>query len=462
MAGIALILLVADDEEGAEVYSAARDTEQAGRVFNVAKRMVELSPMLSKRLRIYSAYKTIVDPERDSVYKVLPSDALGNLGENPHGILFDEIIAQPNRALWDALKTGFGTRPQPLMVAATTAGNDPASFAKAEHDYCVRIREKPELDPVRFVYIRGTPADADPFDEANWKNANPAMSGPAEQRFLSVRTLRDEAKEARENPMAENAFRQFRLNQWVQQSTRYMPPHVWNAAAGASVDLRSLAGRRAWAGLDLSTSVDITALALDMPAPIEGEQRGRLDPENHDVAWRFWLPEEGLSDLAKRTGGRAEQWVKEGWLELTEGDVIDYAAIRETIKRIAAPPPHGFGIQIEELAYDRWGATQLAIELQEDGLTVFPFGQTYKDLSPPLKLWDKLVRSGGYHHGANPVMDWMVDNLLVRRDVAGNIRPDKERSAEKIDGVVGAIMALDRAALGARKKKKRRTTMTAV
>lgn len=455
MAGIALYLLLADGEEGAEVYSAAKDTDQAARVFGVAKRMVELQPALKRRLKIYETNRRILDPRTGSYYKVLPADALGNLGENPHGILFDEIIAQPNRELWDALKTGFGVRSQPLLVAATNAGNDPTSFAAAEHRYCERVLESPEIDPARFVFMRNLPKDLDAFDERNWPRCNPAMTGPREERFLNVQVLRDEAREARENPAAENAFRQFRLSQWVQQTSRYMPLHVWDRSAGM-VDESSLAGRRAWGGLDLSSSDDLTALALDLPVV---DDAGGLDPERHEAIWRHWITEAVYPELVKRTGREAERWVREGFLTVTSGDVIDYSEIRAELERIVAPPPHGLGITIDELAYDRWGATQLAVELQDAGLRVFSYGQSIKDLSPPTKLWDRLVRAQGYIHGGNPVARWQVDNLVVRTDSSGNIKPDKEKSNEKIDGVVASIMALDRATLAAQKKPRRRSRM---
>lgn len=433
MAGLALKLLVADDEEGAEVYGAAADREQAGLVYRVAKRMVELSPLLSRRLRVVDSRKRIVDPKYDSFYQVIAADAAGNLGENPHGIIFDEVLAQPNRDLWDALRTGMGKRRQPLMIAATTAGNDPNSFAASEHAYCEKIAEEPERDPSRFVYMRNAPKDADPWDEQTWYTANPALGD-----FLSLEQLRAEAREAKMNPRAETAFRQFRLNQWVGAASRWLSLEVWDATAG-SVDLEALAGARCYGGLDLASSTDVAALCWNFPQ----------EDGTHKALWRYWIPEDTLPDLDRRTAGRARAWVRRGILQATPGNVIDYRAIQEQIERDAAR------YRVESIAYDRWGMTQLAQILDDAGLEVVPFGQGFASMSPPTKEWERLILEGRYHHGGNDMTRWMISNVVMRTDPAGNVKIDKQRSAEKVDGAVAAVMALD-GALRAKPAKRRR------
>lgn len=433
LAGIALLLLCADDEEAAEVYGAAKDRDQASIVFDVAKRMVELSPVLSRRLKIYAANKRIVDPKTSSFYRVIAADASGNLGQNPHGVIFDEVLAQPSRELWDALRTGMGARSQPLMLAATTAGNDPASFAAQEHEYCERIAADPKSDPVRFVYMRNTPKDADWREESNWRHANPALGD-----FLSVEALRDEAREAALSPASENRFRQFRLNQWVQQVTRWIDLHAWDACTAIVTD-SSLDGRKCYGGLDLASTTDIAALCWDFPD----------DADGHDAIWRFWLPSERLSNLNARTGGAASTWVRDGFLTLTEGNVIDYKAI------VAAIDQDAQRFNVAELAYDRWGMTQLAQDLDEAGMQVVPFGQGFQSMSPPTKEWERLILEGRYRHGGNPVMRWMVDNITIRTDPAGNIKIDKQKSTEKVDGPVAAVMALDRATRNVKKPSRK-------
>ena len=421
LAGIALVLLIADDEEGAEIYSCAQDRDQARKVFDVAERMVQLSDLLSSRLKVYKQQKRIVDEKTGSYYEVLSGQADGNLGHNPSGILFDEVLTQPNDKLWNTMRTAMGARSQPLMVAATTAGNDPSGFCAAEHTYCERVQEDPELDPSRFVYLRNVPKDADWEDENNWYIANPALG-----RFLSIDALRDEFREAKNAPAKENAFRQFRLNQWVQQASRWINLDMWDSSGKDWDEERST---ECWGGLDLASSIDIAAFALCFPEP-DGVFR---------FEWRFWLPEERVNDLDARTGGQGSVWAREGWLTLTEGNVIDYTYILEEIESLRAV------YNLREIAYDKWGMTQLSQDLMSLSIDAIPTPQTAGYISPPSKEFERLVLDGKIVHGNNPVMRWMMNNVTVYSDPSGNIKPSKQHSGDKIDGVVAAIMALDRA-----------------
>ena len=432
LAGIALVLLIADDEEGAEIYSCAKDRDQARKVFDVAERMVQLSELLSSRLKIYKQQKRIVDEKTGSYYEIVSSDAAGNLGHNPSGIIFDEILTQPNDELWNAMRTAMGARSQPLMVAATTAGNDPSGFCAAEHAYCERVQEDPSLDPSRFVYLRNVPKEADWEDESNWYIANPALGS-----FLSLDALRDEFREAKNAPAKENAFRQFRLNQWVQQNSRWINLDVWEQSGA---DWSGVESGECWGGLDLASSVDIAAFALCFPEP-DGVFR---------FLWRFWLPEERIKDLDGRTGGQGSVWVRDGWLTLTEGNVIDYKYILEEIENVQSQ------YNLREIAYDKWGMTQLSQDLMSLSIDAIPTPQSAGYMSPPSKEFERLVLDGKVVHGNNPVMRWMMNNVTIYSDPSGNIRPSKQHSGDKIDGVVAAIMALDRAIKqGGRKKQYR-------
>lgn len=443
LAAIALILLVGDDEEGAEVYGAAKDRDQASKVFDVAARMVELSPALSERLRVYRINKRIVDPRTASFYQVIPGDAFGNLGHNPSGIIFDEIVAQPNRDLWDALRTGFGTRDQPLMVAATTAGDDPTGFAKSEHDFSVRVAENPSLDPRRLVVLHAVPEkvegrETDPFDESLWKLGNPALGD-----FLSTQTIRDEAVVAAENPAALKAFKMFRLNQWQeQQAVPYISLDRWDATAGM-VRPEELEGLEVIGGLDLSATSDTTSLAWVARDP--DREGGLLG------AWRVWLPEERLPDLDKRTGGAGSVWVREGFLTLSEGDVIDYDEVFDAIEKDARR------LNVAEVGFDRWGAASLVQRLQkllgEDA--VVRVGQGYRDLSAATKELKRLVHAGSFRHGGNPVLRWQIANTLIRTDEADNEKPDRKSSRDKIDAAVATIIAIARLLERPAKKKRR-------
>lgn len=425
-AGIALLGLCADGEEGAEIYGAAEDRDQAAIVYRVAKRMVELSPTLRKRLRIIDSQKRIVHEPSGSFYQVLPRDEMGegSQGFNPHVVVFDEYHVQRTAALKDALRRGMGKgRAQPLLVMITTAGNDPTSPAWQEHDYSAKVLEGKTDDPSRFVYILNTLPDVDPWKEKNWRYANPALGD-----FLSVETLRQEAREARAKPSEENSFRQFRLNQWVKQHFRWMPLERWDTSASMVAEDK-LAGRSCYAGLRLASTTDIVGLALDFPG----------DDGFHDAIYRFFIPEARMRDLETRTGGQATVWAREGFLTVTDGDVTDYVKILDQIDNDAQR------FDIQEIAYDRWGATQLSQMLQDAGLTVVQFGQGITAHSAPTKEWERLIYIKKYRHGGNPVMRWMMDNVVVKTDSSSNIRIDLQRSKDTVVGPVAAVMALDRA-----------------
>ena len=418
LAGIALILLCADDEESAEVYGCARDRDQARKVFDVSVRMVELSPILSKRLEINRSQKRIYDQKTGSYYEVIAADAAGNLGHNPHGVIFDEVLTQPNADLWDSLRTAMGTRTQPLMVAATTAGNDPSSFAKNEHDLSVKVAKQPKLDPSRFVYARNTPEDADWQDEKNWTFANPALGD-----FLSMQALRDEAREASLSPSKQNSFRQYRLNQWVRQTTRWLDMGLWDSNAGLVVE-RDLYGRECYGGLDLASVSDFTAWILVFPGD-----------DYDEVLGRFFIPEGAIE---KRSPMREtlETWRREGWLTVTPGDVVDLGAVRNQIDRDAQ------NFNIKEVAFDRWGSTETVQWLQDQELTVWAQSQGIMAMSAPSKELERLLGERRLHHGGNPALRWMADNVEATSDSSGNIKPDKKRSSEKIDGIVALVMAI--------------------
>lgn len=440
LAGCGLYLLTADGEEGAEIYGAAADRDQAAIVWDVAQRMVELSPILSRRLRIYRQSKRIVDDRTGSFYRVIPADAAGNLGLNPHGILFDEIIAQPSRELWDALRTAAGARAQPLMLAATTAGNDPAGFAAVEHAEMAKIDEEPERAPHVFVFMRNTPPKADPFDEAGWKHANPALG-----EFLSVQALRDEALEARNDPAKENAFRQFRLNQWVQQATRWLPLHLWDASTKAiwpSPDhvREQLRGRRAWAGLDLSSVEDLTAWCLLVELEDDETDEGK---PRFAALWRFWIPEAQVAELDRHTGGEFSTWVRAGWITVTEGNVIDYEAIYAAIEK------DNEDFRIVDVSGDRWLLEPVRQQvLERTGLDVIPVPQTYQGMGPGMKQTRGCIASKRIEHGGNPAARWNIDSTEVKQDDAENVKPVKPQrraSGKRIDGTVALVLAVDAA-----------------
>jgi phage terminase large subunit-like protein len=444
MAGIALYMLCGDGEESAEVYGAAKDKDQAALVFNVAKRMVELSPVLDSMLKIVESRRRIVHPDSNSVYQVIPGDAEGNLGQDPSCILFDEIIAQPSRDLYDTLRTAFGSRVEPLLVCATNAGNDPESFAKLEHDEALKVYDDSSRQPNRYVYARNTPEEADPWDEKNWHHANPALGN-----FLNLSTLRAEAAAARQDPTKENSFRQYRLSQWVQAASRAIQTHRWDEGAGMVV-ADDLEGRKCFGGLDLAATTDLAAFMLIFPptaaeleadtkAPGEWKPGDRL-PAGYQVLGRYWVPEGAVEILDKSTGGKISQWEKEGRVSILDGDVIDYDPIHEQIDR----DNRRFGLI--DIGLDPWNSSTTIKWCEKNRIEAIPIAQTFRALSPPMKELRKLVYERRVRHGADPVLRWNIDALEVKRDHSDNerpVKPDRKASGKRVDGAVALIMALD-------------------
>lgn len=432
-AAIVCKLLYADGEEGAEIYGAAYDRDQASVVYEVVADMVELSPRLRSRSRVIRSRKRIVVPKTGSFYVAIPADAAGAQGFNAHGIIFDEVHTQRNRDLWDALNDSVSTRQQPLTIAITTAGDNHSTLARDLHDRAERIRKGLEEDPSWYADVRNTPKKADWTDERTWYTANPGL-GTAEdiaagRAFKKIEALRQKAIEAQQMPAYQNNFRRFHLNQWVSQATRWLDLERWDASAGM-VDEEKLRGRRCWSGLDLASTTDIAALVHVFPDPD--------DPEAADVVARFWIPEENLLDRERRDqGAEYSQWVREGWLRTTPGNVIDYAAIRATFDADATK------FEIAEVNYDPWGATQLVQELEAAELPVNPLRQTVTVLSPATKELNRRILQKKLRHGGNPVLRWMADNVVVVSDHNENIKPDRKKSAGRIDGIVGLVMAID-------------------
>jgi phage terminase large subunit-like protein len=440
LAGVALYLLIADDEEGSEVYGCALDKEQARKVFDVAERMVRLSKVLSARLKIYQQAKRIVDERTGSFYETIPADAAGALGHNPHGVVFDELEVQKDDKFWNAMRTAMGARLQPLMIAVGTAGDDGHGFAATQHAEAVRVAEDPDRAPHVFTYIRNTPRDADPWDEKNWYYPNPALG-----QFLSIQSLRDEAIEAKNDPSKENAFRQFRLNQWVGQAHRWMPMHLWDANIGSvwltpDYQRRLLEGRIAYGGLDLAAKFDLTAWCLLVP----GDEID--DPV--EAVWRFWLPEGGVEKLDKFHDGAFSRWAQQGWITVTDGGVIDYDIVVADIAK------DGEFFRIAAVDSDEWSmwpvinrvADACGLDTQSGAVTAYR--NTYDRMSPGMDDVMALVREDRFIHHANPVARFCFDSCQVKTAAydANLKRPDKpDRAAgrARIDAVPTAVMAMN-------------------
>lgn len=425
-AAVALLLTCGDGEERAEVYGCAADRQQAAIVFDVAADMVRMCPALSKRVKILASQKRLIFTPTNSFYQVLSAEAYSKHGFNIHGVVFDELHTQPNRKLFDVMTKGSGdARMQPLYFLITTAGTDTHSICYETHQKAKDIIEGRKIDPTFYPVIYGADESDDWTDPKVWKKANPSLDIT-----VGIDKVKAACDSAKQNPGEENAFRQLRLNQWVKQAVRWMPMEKWDKCAFA-VDEDELEGRVCYGGLDLSSTTDITAFVIVFP-PLDEEDKYIILPY-------FWIPEDNLTLRVNRDHVPYDVWERQGYLQTTEGNVVHYGFIEQFIERL------GERFNIREIAFDRWGAVQMVQNLEGMGFTVVPFGQGFKDMSPPTKELMKLVLEQKIAHGGHPVLRWNMDNIYIRTDPAGNIKADKEKSTEKIDGAVATIMALDRA-----------------
>ena len=424
-AAVALYLLYADNEPSAEVYGAAADRQQASIVFDVAKQMVEMSPALMKRSKLMGATKRIVNYSNAGYYQVLSAEVGGKHGFSVSGLVFDEIHTQPNRQLYDVLTKGSSdARQNPLHFIITTAGNDRHSIAYELHTKAVDILEGRRVDPTFYPVVYGLKDDEDWEDEANWYKVNPSLGYT-----VDIERLRDAYREAKQNPADEVTFKWLRCNMWVSSTVAWIPDAIY-MRGNEPIDMDALAGRDCYAGLDLSSTGDITALVLIFPP--------RNEDEKYVLLPYFWIPEETIPRRVKANSVPYDIWEKQGYIMSTEGNVIHYDFIEKFIMDLSEK------YHILEIAVDRWNATQMIQNLEGEGFTIVPFGQGFSSMSAPTKEFYRLLMDGRIIHGGNPVLRWMAGNVVIDTDPAGNIKVTKAKSKEKIDGIVAAIMALDR------------------
>lgn len=417
-AGVALYLLDGDGEPGAEVYSAATKRDQAKIVHGEACRMVRASSSLKRFITVRADNMFVVDT--GSKFEPLSSDYNSLDGLNIHGAIIDEVHAHKTRDLWDILETATGARRQPLMFAITTAGVSRHGICRELHDYLEKVLDG-SLEDDSFCGVIFTLDEGDDYlDERAWVKANPNIG-------VSVKPddLRDKVKKAQEAPAALNAFLRLHMNVWTQAETRWISPEAW-AACDGQTPLEDLRGAPCYGGLDLSSTTDISAFVLKFPATGDA------------LAW-FWIPEEEMEKRERRDRVPFSAWVRHGYVEATPGNVIDYEYIRQRIKQLSIEFRG-----MREIGYDPWNATQIAIQLEEEGFHVVPVRQGFQTLSPAAKELEREILSGELKHGGNPVMRWMAANVVLATDPAENIKPDKAKSAERIDGIVALCMAISR------------------
>jgi phage terminase large subunit-like protein len=420
-AAIALYGLFGDGEMGAEVFSAAADKDQAALCFNVAAQMVRNDPYLLAQCDIVDSQKRIVHRPSGSFYRAISAEAYSKHGFNASMVVYDELHAAPTRELYDVLSTSMGARVNPLMLVISTAGYDRHSILWELYSHGVRVREDPDLDPSFLPVIYEAPAEANWRHEKVWHRANPALGD-----FRSLEDMRIAAKRAEEIPAQENVFRRLFLNQWTEQAERWISLAAWQACA-VPRERSALHGRRCFVGMDLSTTTDLTALCAVFPGG-----------DGFDVLCQCFLPADGLADRMRRDRVPYDQWAAAGHIILTPGNVIDYEAIRVVLRQWDA------AYDLGAIGFDPWNAVDLVERLKaQDGLTCLPIRQGFAALSSPTKSLEKAVLGRQLRHDGDPVLQWNVSNVAVESDAAGNLKPSKRLSTQRIDGVVALILAID-------------------
>ena len=419
ISAIALYMLLADGEPSAECYVAAGDRQQAGIIFEVASGMVRADKQLVNNLQVFK--NSIIHEKSNSAFKAISSEASSKYGYNASFICMDEFFVQKDSSLWDALTTSVGSRLQPLTIAITTAGYNRESVCYKTEDYGRKVSEGIIKDE-SFYYIKyDCPIDTDWTSEEALRLANPGL----ESGVVKLDYLKREQEKAIKLPSYENTFRMLHLNQWMSSASKWLSDAQWMECDKAPVRLEDYRGMTAYAGLDLASVRDISAFVLIIP-----------EDDRFTIIPYFFAPKDTAFVRSRRDQVDYIGWSKEDLIELTEGDVTDYNYIKKRIKEVAEV------VNIKEIAYDRWNSSQLVIDLVNDGLPMIPFGQGFASLSAPTKELEKLILGKQLNHGGNKVLRWMASNVAVKSDPAGNIKFDKSKATEKIDGMVSLVMAI--------------------
>lgn len=428
-AGVALYLLDFDGEPGAEVYAAATKRDQAKIVWSEAASMVRRTTALNRRVKIVDSRANMHILDTSSKFEALGKDSDSLDGLNVHGAIIDELHAHPTRYIVDVLETAAGARTQPMFFYITTAGiASKETIYQETHQRARRVVEGIIEDDSLFAYIASLDPEDDWADPAVYPKANPSLGIT-----ILLDELVAERDKALDTPGRQNAFRRLRLNQQTEQVSRWLDMALWDTPeAAAPIDSAALEGRPCWGGLDLSTTTDLTALVLVF----------RDEDGGYILLPHFWVPEENLRRRAQRDRVPYDLWANQGHLAATPGNVVDYQAIVAKVRELSSR------YRVQEIAFDPWNATGVVTQLQEEGANMVEVRQGYASLTAPAKEFEKAVTSKRLRHGGHPVLRWNAANVSVEQDPAGNLKPSKAKSTERIDGVVAAIMAVGRAMVG--------------
>ncbi len=416
-AGIINYVAFCDGEPGAQIYSAAGEREQAALVFRHAAGMIRRNKLLEANSRIYRTFKSIEYYDGSTVYKALSADADTKHGLNAHLVVVDELHVQKDRDLVDTLTTSTASRTQPIEIDITTAGvYDQNSICFEHYDYASKVRDGIIEDPYFLPVIYETSKEDDWKDEKTWHKANPNLGVS-----VSLEYLRQACKEAIEVPAKENTFRRLHLNQWTEQDTRWISMDVWNEGHDDFPE-QQLEGQVCYAGLDLSSTRDLTSLSLFFPET------------GHVLTYPF-IPQASADKRERKDRVPYIMWHRQGFINMTEGDVVDYEKVRAKIIELRER------FNIVMIAADPWNAVHIITQLSQDGFDVHPMRQGFQSMSAPTKELEKRVIARDLKHNS-PVLDWCMSNVMVEQDAAGNLKPSKKKSTEKIDCVVSLINAI--------------------
>ncbi len=427
-AGLALLALLGDAEFGGQGFSIATDKDQAKIVFNKAAVMVDFSEDLKAELDLFKT--SIYCGALGATFKPISSAPTGKHGFSTSFFVGDEVHEWANDSVYDAVRKNTAARRQPLEILITTAGLRGQGVAWEIHEHARKVLEGAIEDPEQLVVIHAADPEDDWKDPKVWAKANPNMGISPKLDFL-----RAECTKAQQSPRLENSFKRYHLNMWTEQATRWLPMDHWKlcSADPSNPELWKqledrLRGRRCFSGVDLASTRDLNSLCHGFP-PVEEDPLWTF-------LWRFWLPRDGVEERSKKSGVDFQAWHKDGALVLTPGNVSDYKAIKAQIFADAEV------FQIGGLAIDRWNATQMAVDLADEGLKVVLFGQGFASMSAPSKELERMVMAHEFDHGNHPVARWMASNVAAAEDTAGNLKPAKDKSTGQIDGIVAQIMAL--------------------
>lgn len=417
---LSLYLLMADGEPGSEVYNLANDRDQASIVFNESANMAESSPGLYRRLQVTRASKLIRYPHRKAFLKALSAEVPTKEGINAHGLIFDELHAQKTRELWDAVVYSGAARRQPLLLAITTAGYDKESICHEQYSKAKRVLDGREIDPSFFAFVAEAGEADDWSDPAVWRKANPSLGVTIDEE-----TFRQEFEDARLSVVKENAFRRYRLNQWTAQEVKWIREEDWDAN-DLELNHEALLGATCFAGIDMSTTTDISAVVLVFP-----HEDGTVS-----VLPYFWTSKNAVDIREHENKHRLDAWIRAGLMIQHPGRAIDHEEVGKFVDGL------GDRYHVQEIAIDRWNSHQLQMMLSKRGFNVVRFGQGFASMSAPTKRLEELVLERRVRHGGNPVLRWMVLNVQLQQNAAGDLKPAKDKSSEKIDGAVALIMGL--------------------